>query len=68
MVYRSAEAATPYHIEVRPGDTKVPRGGDQSVHARLLGFVHPTTGKKVHFEVDPPADFEVILTALRAIP
>ena len=38
VVYRSAEAATPYHIEVRPGDAKVPRGGDQGVHARLLGF------------------------------
>jgi len=42
--------------------------GRPALHARLLGFVHPTTGKKVHFEVDPPADFEVILTALRAIP
>jgi 23S rRNA pseudouridine1911/1915/1917 synthase len=42
--------------------------GRPALHARLLGFVHPTTGKKVRFEVDPPADFEVILTALRAIP
>jgi 23S rRNA pseudouridine1911/1915/1917 synthase len=39
-----------------------------ALHARLLGFVHPLTGKKIKFEVDPPADFEVILTALRAIP
>jgi 23S rRNA pseudouridine1911/1915/1917 synthase len=39
-----------------------------ALHARVLGFVHPVTGKKVRFEVDPPADFEVILTALRAIP
>lgn len=39
-----------------------------ALHARLLGFVHPLTGKKVRFEIDPPADFEVILTALRAIP
>jgi 23S rRNA pseudouridine1911/1915/1917 synthase len=42
--------------------------GRPALHARLLGFVHPVTGKKVRFEVDPPADFEVILTALRAIP
>ncbi len=42
--------------------------GRPALHARLLGFIHPSTGKKVHFEVDPPADFEVILTALRAIP
>ena len=39
-----------------------------ALHARVLGFVHPVTGKKVRFEVEPPADFEVILTALRAIP
>ena len=39
-----------------------------ALHARVLGFVHPVTGKKVRFEIDPPADFEVILTALRAIP
>jgi 23S rRNA pseudouridine1911/1915/1917 synthase len=39
-----------------------------ALHARLLGFVHPATGKKVRYEVDPPADFEVVLTALRAIP
>lgn len=42
--------------------------GRPALHARLLGFVHPVTGKKVRFEVDPPADFEVTLTALRAIP
>ena len=42
--------------------------GRPALHARVLGFVHPATGKKVRFEVDPPADFEVILAALRAIP
>jgi 23S rRNA pseudouridine1911/1915/1917 synthase len=42
--------------------------GRPALHARVLGFVHPVTGKKVRFEVDPPADFEVILTTLRAIP
>jgi len=39
-----------------------------ALHARVLGFVHPVTGKHVRFEVDPPADFEVALTALRAVP
>ncbi|HEY8075988.1 MAG TPA: RluA family pseudouridine synthase [Labilithrix sp.] len=39
-----------------------------ALHARLLGFVHPITNEKMRFEVDPPADFEVVLTALRAIP
>ena len=42
--------------------------GRPALHARVLGFVHPLTNAKVRFEVDPPADFEVILTALRAIP
>src|SRR5579864_3227227 len=38
VVYRSAEASTPYRITVEPGDTKVPRGSDQTVKAKLLGF------------------------------
>jgi hypothetical protein len=38
VVYRSAEASTPYRIEVSPGTAKVPRGSDQAVKARLLGF------------------------------
>lgn len=42
--------------------------GRPALHARVLGFDHPVTGKRVRFEVDPPADFEVVLTALRAIP
>lgn len=39
-----------------------------ALHARLLGFVHPATGEKLRFEVEPPADFQVALTTLRAIP
>ena len=42
--------------------------GRPALHARLLGFIHPVTGKKLTFEVEPPADFEVVLTELRAIP
>ncbi len=40
--------------------------GHQALHARVLGFVHPTTGKRLHFEAPPPADFLSALTALRA--
>lgn len=36
--FRRGEAATPYAIEVRPGDATVPRGADVPVHARLRGF------------------------------
>lgn len=42
--------------------------GHPALHARVLGFVHPMTGEKVRFEVEPPADFQVVLTALRAVP
>jgi hypothetical protein len=38
VVWGSAEAATPYRIEVTPGTTKIPRGSDQQVKAKLLGF------------------------------
>ena len=35
---RSAEAASPYAIEVTPGNAKIPRGADQTVTATLKGF------------------------------
>ena len=41
------------------------RLGHQALHARVLGFVHPTTGKRVRFEVEPPPDFGEALEALR---
>ena len=34
----SVEAASPYQIEVAPGDMTVARGSDQAVTARLIGF------------------------------
>ncbi len=34
----SAEAASPYHIEVDPGSVTLARGSDQTVTARLIGF------------------------------
>src|SRR5438876_1128981 len=36
--FRSAEASTPYRIEVTPGTATVPRGSDQQVKAKLIGF------------------------------
>jgi 23S rRNA pseudouridine1911/1915/1917 synthase len=41
------------------------RLGRQALHAALLGFVHPGTGKKLTFEREPPADFMSALAALR---
>lgn len=37
----------------------------QMLHARLLGFRHPTTGETMRFEAPYPADFAVLLQALR---
>ncbi|MBX3262625.1 MAG: RluA family pseudouridine synthase [Labilithrix sp.] len=42
--------------------------GRPALHARVLGFVHPMTGEAIRFEVDPPADFQLALTTLRAMP
>ncbi len=42
--------------------------GHQALHARLLGFIHPDSAETMRFEADPPVDFELALTALRAIP
>ena len=34
----NVEAASPYRIEVQPGSTAVPRGSDQVIAAKLIGF------------------------------
>ncbi|HKV08347.1 MAG TPA: RluA family pseudouridine synthase [Thermoanaerobaculia bacterium] len=35
------------------------------LHAAVLGFVHPRTGRSLRFEDPPPADFEAVLERLR---
>jgi 23S rRNA pseudouridine1911/1915/1917 synthase len=35
------------------------------LHAAVLGFVHPRSGKEVRFEEPPPADFLAVLERLR---
>lgn len=37
------------------------------LHARTLGFVHPRTAERVGFQREPPADFQAMVAALRAI-
>jgi len=37
----------------------------QALHAKTLGFIHPTTGKKVSFDSELPAGFEEILNKWR---
>ena len=58
IVYRSAEASSPYHIDVRPGNTKVPRGSDQTIAAKLLGFA--STEAKLMVSLAPGAPFETV--------
>ena len=40
--------------------------GRQALHARTLGFVHPTSGERMQFAVEPPEDFARALSVLRA--
>jgi 23S rRNA pseudouridine1911/1915/1917 synthase len=35
----------------------------QALHAYLLGFVHPVSGKTLRFERNPPQDFALLLSA-----
>lgn len=37
----------------------------QALHATVLGFEHPVSGRPVHFESPPPEDFAALLAALR---
>jgi 23S rRNA pseudouridine1911/1915/1917 synthase len=39
----------------------------QALHAAVLGFLHPVTGKALRFEVAPPADMTELISALRAM-
>jgi len=38
----------------------------QALHARVLGFIHPETGEKLHFEANLPTDMQNVLDYLRA--
>jgi 23S rRNA pseudouridine1911/1915/1917 synthase len=38
--------------------------GRQALHARVLGFVHPITGRELRFEAEPPPDFLHALSVL----
>jgi len=42
---------------------EIPR---QALHARVLGFIHPTTGEKMRFEQDLPEDLNTVLEKVRS--
>ena len=37
----------------------------QALHARSLGFIHPTSGRKMHFDSDYPADLASVIEKWR---
>lgn len=39
--------------------------GRQALHARCLGFIHPTSGQYMEFTVEPPEDMQELLRYLR---
>ena len=39
--------------------------GRQALHAKTLGFEHPSTGEMVHFDSELPEDFQHVLDTLR---
>lgn len=40
----------------------------QALHAAILGFNHPISGKPLRFQADPPADMRSLITALEGLP
>jgi len=56
VISRSAEASSPYSIEVQPGNSKVPRGADQTVKAKLVGF--SSSDVSVMMRADPNGSFD----------
>jgi 23S rRNA pseudouridine1911/1915/1917 synthase len=41
--------------------------GRQALHARLLGFRHPSGRRKLRFESPLPADLQALVEALRSL-
>ncbi|WOI53925.1 RluA family pseudouridine synthase [Parvularcula sp. LCG005] len=59
---------------LRPGDPAADHALEvvrnfrrQALHAAVLGFEHPVTGEDLRFETAPPADFNVLTDAMRAL-
>ena len=56
LTFQSAAASSPYSIEVTPGNTKVPRGADQAVKAKLVGFA--SSDVSVMMRIAPDGSFD----------
>lgn len=52
--------------DITYGETKDPFGMEgQCLHAKVLGFTHPTTHERLFFESDLPEYFNLVLTKLK---
>src|SRR5262245_13341940 len=52
VLTKSAEAASPYAINVTPGDQTIPKGADQAVTAKLAGFQSSDVSLMIRTSVD----------------
>jgi len=46
-------------------ENKINNFGRQALHAKILGFVHPTTKKEIFFEAKRPKDFDNLIENLK---
>ena len=61
-VYGTGSPANPVRVAIdAAGLTR------QALHAAILGFVHPVTGKTLRFETDPPEDMRLLEEGLAAL-
>jgi 23S rRNA pseudouridine1911/1915/1917 synthase len=63
-VYGSGFASSARRLDEK-AQTALANLGRQALHAAGLGFVHPTTRRRLAFKSSPPADFAALLDALR---
>ena len=46
-------------------EKKINNFNRQALHAKSLGFIHPSTGKAISFEAKRPKDLETLIKSLR---
>ena len=61
-VYGSGSPAAPVRAAIAEAGL-----ARQALHAAVLGFVHPVTGERLHFETAPPADMLALEALLREL-
>jgi len=45
-------------------EKKLNRFNRQALHAKFLGFIHPTTRKEINFKAERPLDFDKLIKTL----